>query len=157
MMNLDYSRRGFLRSSVGAAGLTVPTILKLQSQALASAPSAKSCIVVYTWGGMSHYESFDPKPDAPLEVRGEFKTIPTATPGVRFCEYLPLLAKHSEKLAIGRSLYHDQGGHQQGMYTSLTGHKPEGGIKAGKRTNWPSLTAMLGRFQEPKVQSLIHI
>ena len=151
MMNLDYSRRGFLRSSVGVAGLTVPTIMKLQSQALAGAPKAKSCIVLYTWGGMSHYESFDPKPDAPSEVRGEFKSIPTATTGIRFCEYLPLLAKHSDKLAIVRSLYHDQGGHQQGMYTSLTGHKPEGGIKAGKRTNWPSLPAMLGRFQEAKV------
>ena len=146
-MNLNYSRRGFLRSSVGVAGLTVPTLLKLQSQALAGAPKAKSCIVLYTWGGMSHYESFDPKPDAPSEVRGEFKSIPTATTGIRFCEYLPLLAKHSEKLAIVRSLYHDQGGHQQGMYTSLTGHKPEGGIKAGKRTNRPSLTAMIGRFQ----------
>ena len=146
-MNLNYSRRGFLRSSIGVAGLTVPTLLKLQSQALAGAPKAKSCIVLYTWGGMSHYESFDPKPDAPSEVRGEFKSIPTATTGIRFCEYLPLLAKHSEKLAIVRSLYHDQGGHQQGMYTSLTGHKPEGGIKAGKRTNRPSLTAMIGRFQ----------
>ncbi len=146
-MNLNYSRRGFLRSSVGVAGLTVPTLLKLQSQALAGAPKAKSCIVLYTWGGMSHYESFDPKPDAPSEVRGEFKSIPTATAGIRFCEYLPLLAEHSDKLAIVRSLYHDQGGHQQGMYTSLTGHKPEGGIKAGKRTNRPSLTAMIGRFQ----------
>ena len=146
-MNLNYSRRGFLRSSIGVAGLTVPTLLKLQSQALAGAPKARSCIVLYTWGGMSHYESFDPKPDAPSEIRGEFKSIPTATTGIRFCEYLPLLAKHSDKLAIVRSLYHDQGGHQQGMYTSLTGHKPEGGIKAGKRTNRPSLTAMIGRFQ----------
>ena len=146
-MNLNYSRRGFLRSSIGVAGLTVPTLLKLHSQALAGAPKARSCIVLYTWGGMSHYESFDPKPDAPSEIRGEFKSIPTATTGIRFCEYLPLLAKHSDKLAIVRSLYHDQGGHQQGMYTSLTGHKPEGGIKAGKRTNRPSLTAMIGRFQ----------
>lgn len=150
MLNLQHTRRGFLRSSVGIAGLTLPTFFKLQSRAFARAPRAKSCIVLYTWGGMSHYESFDPKPEAPSAVRGEFKSIPTATPGIHFCEHLPLLAKHSEKLAIVRSLYHDQGGHQQGMYTSLTGHKPEGSIKAGKRTNWPSLTAMLGRFQEAR-------
>ena len=85
-MNLNYSRRGFLRSSIGVAALTVPTLLKLQSQALAGAPKARSCIVLYTWGGMSHYESFDPKPDAPSEIRGEFKSIPTATTGIRFCE-----------------------------------------------------------------------
>lgn len=149
MTNHNYSRRGFLRSSVGLAGMTLPTILKLQSQAIASAPKAKSCIVIYTWGGMSHYESFDPKPDAPSDIRGEFKAIPTATPGIQYCEHLPLLAKHSEKLAIVRSLHHNQGAHQGGMYISLTGHQPVG-IKAGKRTNWPSLTAMVSRFQETR-------
>ena len=104
MMNLNYSRRGFLRSSIGVAGLTLPTVLKLQSQAIASAPKAKSCIVIYTWGGMSHYESFDPKPDAPSEIRGPFPTIPTRLPGVRFSEHLPLQAIIADKLTIIRSI-----------------------------------------------------
>ena len=98
---------------------------------------------------MSHYESFDPKPNAPSDIRGEFKPISTATPGIQFCEHLPLLAQHSEKMAIVRSIHHRHGGHQQGMYVSLTGHDPEGGLKAKKRNNWPSLTSMISRFNEP--------
>ena len=149
MLSLQHSRRDFLRSSVGLSGLTLPTFFKAQSKSSLSANrKAKSCIIIYTWGGMSHYESFDPKPDAPAEFRGEFKPISTATPGIQFCEHLPLLARHSEKLAIVRSVHHDQGGHQQGMYTTLTGHKPIGGIKAKSRENWPSLTSMLSRFQD---------
>ena len=111
------------------AGLTLPTFFNLQSQAAISGPRAKACIVIYTWGGMSHLESFDPKPEAPKETRGEFKAIPTATPGIQFCEHLPLLAKHSEKLAIVRSVHHKHGGHQQGMYVSLTGHDPPVGSR----------------------------
>ena len=150
MLSLNHSRREFLRSSsVALAGLTLPTLFQLKAQAAASGPRAKSCIVIYTWGGMSHLESFDPKPEAPKETRGEFKPIPTATPGIQFCEHLPLLAQHSEKLAIVRSVHHRHGGHQQGMYISMTGHDPPGGLKAKKRTNWPSLTSMLGHFQDP--------
>jgi hypothetical protein len=102
---------------------------------------------------MSHYESFDPKPDAPSDLRGEFKPIATATPGIQFCEHLPLLAKHSEKLAIVRSIHHTHGGHQQGMYVSLTGHDPAGGLKAKTRGNWPSLPAMISRFQDAQPET----
>ncbi|NRB43423.1 MAG: DUF1501 domain-containing protein [Verrucomicrobiales bacterium] len=149
MISLQHTRRNFLKSSIGLAGLSVPSLLSLVSRASTQAPKAKSCIVLYTWGGMSHYESFDPKPNAPSDIRGEFKPISTATPGIQFCEHLPLLAKHSEKMAIVRSIHHRHGGHQQGMYVSLTGHDPEGGLKAKKRNNWPSLTSMISRFNEP--------
>lgn len=121
MFSLRYSRRDVLRSSVGIAGLTVPTFLQLKAQA-ATSRKAKSCIVIYCWGGISHFESWDPKPEALVDLRGEFKPISTATPGIQFCEHLPLMAQHSEKMAIVRSVHHTQGGHQQGMYTSLTGH-----------------------------------
>ena len=137
-----------MRSGVAMAGLSLPSFFSMLSRAGTLAPRARSCIVLYTWGGMSHYESFDPKPDAPSDLRGEFKPIATATPGIQFCEHLPLLAKHSEKLAIVRSIHHKHGGHQQGMYVSLTGHDPAGGLKAKKRGNWPSLTAMISRFQD---------
>ena len=149
MISLQHTRRNFLKSSIGLAGLSVPSFLSLVSRASTQAPKAKSCIVLYTWGGMSHYESFDPKPNAPSHIRGEFKPISTATPGIQFCEHLPLLAQHSEKMAIVRSIHHRHGGHQQGMYVSLTGHDPEGGLKAKKRNNWPSLTSMISRFNEP--------
>ena len=150
MLSLEHTRRNFLKSSIGLTGLTVPSLLSLISKAGTQAPKAKSCIVLYTWGGMSHYESFDPKPDAPSDIRGEFKAIPTATPGIQFCEHLPLLAKHTEKMAIVRSIHHRHGGHQQGMYVSLTGHDPEGGIKAKSQKSWPSITSMISKFNEPR-------
>ena len=149
MLNLQHSRRDFLRSAVGLTGLTLPTFFKMQAEAAGYSTTAKSCIVIYTWGGMSHLESFDPKPDGPSETRGEFGTTPTATPGIHFCEHLPQLAKHSEKLAVVRSVHHRHGGHQAGMYITLTGHDPEGGIKAKSRKNWPSLPAMISRFHDP--------
>ena len=96
MLSLQHTRRDFLRnSSVGLAGLTLPSFYNaLAKSASGKSPKAKakSCIIVYTWGGMSHYESFDPKPEAPSEIRGIFKHIPTATPGINYCEYLPQLA-----------------------------------------------------------------
>ncbi len=147
MLSLQYSRRDFLRSGVGLAGLTLPTLFKAQAQSNDRySRKAKSCIIIYTWGGMSHYESFDPKPEAPSEIRGEFKPIKTATSGIHFCEHIPLLAKHSDKLAIVRSVNHKQGGHQQGMYVNMTGHNPEGAIKAKSRSNWPSLASMISHF-----------
>ena len=149
MMRLHYSRREVLHSAVGLAGLTIPSFLSARSS---SAPlerrTARACIVVYCWGGISHYESWDPKPKAPLEIRGEFASIPTATPGIRFCEHLPRLAKHFEKLAVVRSLHHSDGAHSGALYANLTGHKSLG-RQAGDRENWPSLTAMLSRFQDP--------
>ncbi len=146
MIDLRYSRRDILRSSVGLAGLTIPTFLKARDQS-AAPRTAKSCIVIYCWGGISHYETWDPKPDAALEVRGEFAAIETATPGIRFCEHIPLMAKHSDKLAIVRSLNHTDGGHGGAVYYNLTGHRPAGG-RAKDRQNWPSLAAMVSRFQD---------
>ncbi len=146
MIDLQYTRRQMLQSSVGLAGLTLPTFHQARAMG-ARRRSAKACIVIFCWGGMSHYESWDPKPDAPSEIRGEFDPIKTATPGIQVCEHIPLLAKHSDKLAIVRSVHHNQGGHQQGMYISLTGHTLSGG-RAMSRDNWPSVTAMVSRFVE---------
>jgi hypothetical protein len=145
---IKHTRREILQSTVAAAGLTVPTVLQMQAEATLPI-SAKRCIVVYCWGGISHYESWDPKPDALSEIRGEFTTIETNVPGIRFSEHLPLMSRHADKMAIVRSLYHKQGGHQQGMYHSITGHVPPPGLKALNRTNSPSLAALMGRFQDP--------
>lgn len=154
-MNASPNRRHFLQTGMaGIGGLGLSSFLQLraagaQTGSINPFAKAKACIVLYTWGGMSHLESFDPKPQGPTETRGEFGTIRTATPGLHFCEHLPLLAKHSEKLAIVRSVHHDQGAHQGGMYISLTGHKKVGGAKAKSRKSWPSLPAMISRFQDP--------
>ena len=152
MFSLRFSRRDALRSSVGLAGLTLPTFLQLRAQgAVANTtrepPKARSCIIIYLWGGIAHQESWDPKPDARAELRGDFKPISTATPGVHFCEHIPLMARHSEKLAVVRSLHHKVGGHGGALYTSITGQDAPLG-KARDRKNWPSLTAMISRFRE---------
>ena len=141
-----FSRRSFIRDGVGLAGLTLPTFFGLRADAESGSP-AKSCIVIYLWGGIAHQESWDPKPEALSELRGEFQPISTATPGVQFSEHIPLMAKHSEKLAVIRSLNHHVGAHGGALYTSITGQKAPLG-KAKDRKNWPSLTAMVSRFCE---------
>tara|TARA_B100000945_G_C20398861_1_gene606238 strand:- start:71 stop:1414 length:1344 start_codon:yes stop_codon:yes gene_type:complete len=148
VFKVKHTRREILQSTVAAAGLTVPTVLQLQAQATLPI-NATRCIVIYCWGGISHYESWDPKPEALSELRGEFSTIQTNVSGVRFSEHLPLMSQHADKMAIVRSLFHKQGGHQQGMYHSITGHAPPPGVKALNRTNSPSLAALVGRFQDP--------
>jgi hypothetical protein len=149
MFRSQLSRRNALQVGVGLSGIGLSP--SFPSPAHAAAGSlAKSCIVIYGWGGVSHYESWDPKPDAPSDLRGEFSPIATATPAMQFCEHIPLLAKHSDKLAIVRSVHHNQSGHQQGMYVSLTGHQPTGGMKAKNANNWPSLAALISRFRKPE-------
>ena len=100
------TRRNVLQAGAGVVGITLPGWLNLrqQSQAARTAPAkASSCIVIYCWGGMSHHESFDPKPDAPIDIRGQFVPISTATTGIQISEHLPLIARHTDKLAIIRS------------------------------------------------------
>jgi len=80
-----------------------------------------NCILVWLDGGPSHYETFDPKPDAPSEIRGEFKTIPTAVPGTRFSEAVPNLAKAADKFTIIRSICHKDPNHGGGNHYMMTG------------------------------------
>lgn len=151
------SRRRMLATTTGMCGLSLPGFLHLQS--LSAAPSAvpeprsnhrkaKFCIILYCWGGMSHLESWDPKPDAPIEIRGEFSPIQTATPDILVSEHLPLLARQTEKLAIVRSIHHDDAAHGRGMYWNITGHKPpRAGNIAPEHSDWPSLAAMVSKFR----------
>lgn len=144
------SRRGALATSASLCGLSLPGYLRLQTAAAEQAPTgkAKSCIIVYLWGGMSHLESFDLKPNAPKEVRGEFSPISTAVAGIQIGEHLPLLSQHTDKLAIIRSIHHDDPAHGRGMYWNLTGHKPpRAGNIAPERNDWPSLPAVVTKFR----------
>jgi len=147
MLDVRYSRREVMQSSLGLAGLTIPTFLQAREKSSALAPRAKSCIIIYLWGGIAHQESWDPKPNALSDLRGEFKPIATATSGIHFCEHIPLMAQHCEKLAIVRSLHHGVGGHGGALYTSITGQAAPAG-PAQDRKNWPSITAMVSRFRE---------
>jgi hypothetical protein len=103
------SRRSFLRvGALSALGLSLPQFLRLRAESPAARKDIR-CILLWMQGGPSHIDMFDPKPEAPVEIRGEFKTIPTTLPGVRFCEYLPRLAKLTD------------------IYSTIRGHDPKNG------------------------------
>ncbi len=145
------TRRQFLSCGVGTLGLSLAHYLDLQAAGTGSAGRAKSCIVLYCWGGMSHHETWDPKPNAPAEYRGEFAPIATAVPGIQIGEHMPLLARHTDKLAIIRSIHHRSSAHGKGMYWNWTGHAPMAAEVADNqppsRQDWPSLGAMVGKLR----------
>jgi hypothetical protein len=118
-------RRALLRvGAVGLTGLTLPEVLRAEAAGPARAATARSVILLFQFGGPSHLDTFDPKPDAPDGVRGEFGSLPTRTPGLRVCEHLPRLAARSGRYAVVRSVRHNRANHNPGAYYSLTGREP---------------------------------
>jgi hypothetical protein len=112
------SRRQFLRvGGLSAFGLTLPQLLSAKPQAA----KATNCILMWMQGGPSHHETFDPKPDAPAEIRGEFGTVPTTLPGVRISEHLPLLAKQTDKYSIIRGHDPKNGSHGTADHLMMSG------------------------------------
>jgi uncharacterized protein (DUF1501 family) len=145
------SRRSFLQvGALGVGGLTLPGLLRAEAKAeTANAAEAgrtvpkshKAVIMVYLSGGMAHQDTFDPKPDAPAEVRGEFKPIPTNVPGVRFGEHVPLLAKCMDKLVVVRSLVGQRDEHSSWQsYTATT-------MDAAKREQKPHFGSVVAKLQ----------
>jgi hypothetical protein len=114
------SRRGFL--TAGALGaLTLPNLLRADST---HPTRPNSVILLWMRGGPSHIDMWDPKPDAPVEVRGEFGTIPTAVRGITLSDLLPLSARMMNKWSVVRSLHHDDPGHSTGDQICFTGYGP---------------------------------
>jgi hypothetical protein len=114
------SRRAFLRvGALTGLGLSLPRLF--------AAPARKnrdvSCILIWTLGGTSHHDTFDPKPDAPASIRGEFGTIPTAVPGVRFCDVAPRMAREIRRFGLLRSLNPRNGSHGSADAIMMTGHQ----------------------------------
>lgn len=83
--------------------------------------TARACIFLFMWGGPSQLETFDPKPDAPAEIRGPFQPIETNVPGIRFSEHFPMVARRADQLAVIRSLTHDDPSHLASAHCTLTG------------------------------------
>lgn len=126
---------GALQATAAASGAGDSTPVRRQ---------ADSCILIWMDGGPSHYETFDPKPEAPAEIRGEFGTIETKTPGMRFSEILPKLANISDSLAIVRSIRHDQGNHGAGNHYMMTGAPPRIPVGCGAFVSFhPSLGSVV--------------
>jgi hypothetical protein len=123
-------RRQFLLTTglaglgLAAPGLAAGALTRPRSPA---GKPIRSCILVFYYGGPSHLETLDPKPDAPDTVRGEYRTIATAVPGVRFCEHLPRTARLLDRLALVRALHHPMRNHNSAAAEALTGRTPAGG------------------------------
>ena len=116
-------------------------------------PRARAVIYIFLSGGLAQHDSFDPKPDAPDTVRGEFAPIATATPGVFVCEHLPQLAARSEKWALVRSLTHPYNEHSQGHMVMLSGRTPLPPAFDANRPrpgDWPSLAAVAAHATRPR-------
>ena len=109
---------------------------------------AKSLIYIFLSGGLAQQDSFDLKPDAPDDVRGEFNPTSTKTPGTQICEHLPGLASISDKWSVCRSLTHPTNGHTLGHFFMLTGRSdaPAGfqGDRKPRPTDWPSISSIVG-------------
>ena len=154
------TRRGFLQVGYsGLLGLGLPSLLAARAQAAGtSAPGgpgagrAKSVIVILLSGGIGQHDSFDMKPDAPEAIRGDFRPISTAAPGVRFCEHLPGLAQRAQRLAIIRSMAHAEGDHLPAVHWTLTGRRstPRGATdldRVASRDDFPCYAAVLDRLR----------
>jgi hypothetical protein len=140
---LGITRRDCIKLGLGAlfgAGFVDMLRLKTQASGTSAAAPARSCILIWMDGGPTHYETFDPKPNAPSEIRGLFQPIATRTPGVQFSQHMQRLAGISDKLAIVRSIRHDQGNHGAGNHYMMTGAPPRIPVGCGAFVSFhPSL------------------
>src|SRR6476469_1228037 len=109
---------------LGLGSLSLPGLLGAEAQAAAARPgTARSCILLFLWGGPSQPDLWDMKPEAPDGVRSQFRPIDTVVPGIQICDQMPLLARHADKVAIVRSMSHESNNHEPSVYHTLTGRK----------------------------------
>jgi hypothetical protein len=146
------SRREWLRvGGLSALGLSLPHLLRRPARAAASSATfgrAESVIFLWLQGGPPQHETFDPKPDAPAEIRGPFKAIATNVPGIRFSELLPRTARIADRLAVVRSIATDDNNHDVSGYWVLTGYPyGPGSARQIKPTDWPYLGSIVKQLK----------
>lgn len=148
-----FDRRELLRiGGLGCLGLTLPRLLRADSAVKpgkASFGRAKSCILLFLSGGPPQHETFDPKPDAPVEIRGDFKSIRSAVPGIHLSETLPRTARIMDRLAVIRSMTTDINSHSTSGSFMLTGYMPRTKAESvpPSTSDWPSIAAAVGALK----------
>ena len=154
------NRREILRiGGLSLLGLSLPNLIAARETAPLGVPPtdktfgrAKNVIFLYLAGGPPQHETFDPKPDAPLEIRGPFKPISTNVPGIHFCELLPRIAGIADKLAIVRSMATDDNTHSSSGHWVLTGHKYVGpNARTIQPSDWPYFGSIIKRYKPSDV------
>jgi hypothetical protein len=152
------SRRGFLKiGTLGLGGLTLADQLRLRSAAATGRSPAKDTAVILFWldGGPSHLDMYDMKPDAPLELRGEFKEIATNVPGIRISDQLPLQAPLMDKMSVVRTVSHTNGGHGLANHWMLTGYQPALEVLDNLNPSCGSIVAKMRGANAPRVPAYV--
>lgn len=145
----SFSRRGFLTVGTCGMGLTLADFFRLRARGDAKQydpieAKADSVIHIFLPGGIAHQETFDPKPHAPIEYRGELGTIPTKIAGEVFSETLPQTAQIADKITVIRSMTHGEAAHERGTHNMFTGYKPSPAIV------YPSMGSVVAHEYGPK-------
>jgi hypothetical protein len=150
------SRRTLLRAgALGLAGLGLPDLLRARAAAKATGrpgPPEKSVILIWLDGGPPQHETYDPKPDAPVEFRGPLKPMATCLPGVQVSELLPGHARLMDKMTILRSMHHGTGDHFSGAHRMLTGYPGASGADLPARH--PSAGSIIAKLKGPKAAGM---
>jgi hypothetical protein len=151
---LAVNRRALLQaSSIGLLGLGMNQVAARAAASPKPSSRAPSVIYIFLSGGLAQHDSFDMKPNAPANIRGEFQPIDTKTPGIQICEHLPRLAQRSHLWALCRSLTHNSNDHSAGHHIMLTGRSdlPKGFRDTGPQpSDWPSMTSVAGAVLPPR-------
>ena len=154
--SLGISRREMIR--IGGLSMAGVALSDLYAHAASDAERekqgpgfgrAKNCIILYLSGGNPQHDMFDPKPDTPAEIRGEFNTIETTVSGVRFGEHCVHTAKHMHQMALVRSMHHEHNDHGRGSYWMFTGYKYPGSVpdvNSMSRQDMPHMGSCIARI-----------
>src|SRR5436190_86902 len=146
---IGVNRREFLQVGYsGLLGIGLSSLLAQRAQS-AEARTPKSVIIVFLTGAPSHLDMFDLKPDAPAEIRGEFRPTATPVPGLQVGEHLPRLAARADKYAVVRTLSHRENNHLVATHHLLTGHQQPGAFfdKVASRDDWPNYAGALDHLR----------
>ena len=144
------SRRELIRvGGLGALGLGLPALKRARAATLAGRPRANSCLIIFLSGGPPQHETFDPKPAAPIEIRGPFLPIATSVPGLQFSELLPLSAARAHRMCVIRSMTTGIHSHSTSGAFMLTGHEPTSVAESvpPSAQDWPSLAGAVGALR----------
>lgn len=151
------SRRAFLQAgAMGAAGLSLSDLLRAEATS-GRGHTDKSAIILWMRGGPSQHETWDPKPQAPVEYRGYFGAMPTSVPGIALCDLLPQCAAIMDKWSIVRSLHHDDAGHSSGDQLCFTGYPNEGVPDVNTRPSCGAIVARQFQQHSPELPAYVMI
>jgi hypothetical protein len=157
---IRWSRRQLLQvGTIGGLGLSLPQ-LEAAAATGRHAPRIRSCVLIFYYGGPSHLDTWDPKPDAPAEIRGEFGTIATSADGIRLGEHLPHSAKVMHHTAIVRSMHHPMRNHNSAAVEALCGRTPLGGdqeLLADNSLSFPCYGSLLTWLDRDSRIELPHV